>query len=106
MGKTGGDPSSGGWLGWDAAGVLTTGCLGKVAAILNIRGDQSMLCWLTLVPAGLLCLPSVSRMRSAFLLSGPRIQTLGVPFFEVCLSLGHYSVLCDQALYVLCCLNF
>lgn len=77
-----------------------------MAAIPNIKGDQRMLSWLTLVPSGLLCLLSVSRMRSAFLLSGPTIQILSVPFFEICLSFGHSSVSCDQALHVLCCLNF
>lgn len=66
--------------------------MSKVAAIPNISGDQSMLCWLALVPSGSLYLLTVSRMGSVFLLSGPSVEILGVPFFGISLPIGHSFV--------------
>lgn len=76
VGKTRGDPSSG-WLGRCAPNsnrLPVHRAKGEVAAILHIRGDQSMLRWLTLIPSLGRSVFSLSPGREVPFSSGPSIQ--------------------------------
>lgn len=83
--------AQGGWAGSWQVCLTTEGCVGR-AVILSTTGNQIMLLLLTLVASRSLCLLPVSQKGSAFPLSGSSMEFLGVPFFDICLSLSHSSM--------------